>query len=272
MTATRNGTGWDLASVTARGRVRPVDVVRSEWSKARTLRSTWYTLPGLVIVGALLTLLFANAARRGQADPEADPFEWVFRGLLILQLIAGYLGARAVTVEYATGTLGGSLTAVPRRGRILAAKAVVYAAMALVAGWVTAVTMFLIGRTVLTARGLPFYAVTDPGVARALAGVGLYMAVMSLFGLAIGVLVRTTAGAVTVLFLVSLLIPVLSQLYPAWLATFVVKYFPTTAGVRLLTVKDDPALLAPWPGFAVFCAYTVVLLAVAYVVFRRRDA
>ncbi|MEO3810524.1 ABC transporter permease subunit [Sphaerisporangium sp. B11E5] len=271
MTAT---TGRDLTSVVARGRARFRDVLRSEWSKARTLRSTWIALVALVLVGVLLTALFAGAAGQdhGGSDEAAHPFDWVFRGFVIVQLVAGYFGARAVTVEYATGTMGGSLTAAPRRGRVLAAKAAVYAAMALVAGWVAAVTMFLTARAVLAAKGLPFFALTDPGVARALAGVGLHMALTSLFGLAIGLLVRTTTGSVTVLFLVSLLIPALSSLFPAWLATFAVKYFPTTAGGRLVSLNEGPALLPPWAGFAVFCAYIAVLLTAALVVFRRRDA
>ncbi|MFC6083174.1 ABC transporter permease subunit [Sphaerisporangium aureirubrum] len=269
------GTGWDLASVVARGRARLVDVLRSEWSKARTLRSTWITLLAVVLAGALFAALFAGAAGReqeGVVDEAVHPLNWVFRGLVIVQIIAGYLGARAVTVEYATGTMPGSLTAAPRRGRILAAKAVVYAAMALVAGWVTALTMFLVGRAVLAAKGLPVYTFTEPGVARALAGVGLHMAVMSLFGLAIGLLVRSTAGAVTVLTLVALLIPAMSSLYPDWLAAFVVKYFLTTAGARIAGVGEQPPLLPAWAGFAVFCAYTAVLLLAALTVFRRRDA
>jgi ABC-type transport system involved in multi-copper enzyme maturation permease subunit len=245
-----------------------VDALRSEWSKARTLRSTWVTVLTIVMVGAMFAVMFAGAAGRQQEDTQVGepihPFNWVFRALIFVQLVVAYFGARAVTVEYATGTMAGGLTAVPRRGRVLAAKAVVCAVVALVAGWVTALTVFLVGRTVLTAVGMPAYTFGEPGVARALVGVGLLMAVMSLFGLAIGLLVRSTAGSMTIVTLVALLIPAMSSLYPAWLASFVVKYWPTTAGGRLISVTAEPPLLPPWPGFALFCACTAVLLLVAW--------
>jgi hypothetical protein len=107
---------------------------------------------------------------------------------------------------------------------------------------------------------------------RVLAGTGLVLATMSLIGLAIGCLVRSTAGALAIVIVAGVLIPATSTLYPEWLAGLVMKFWPTMAGGRLITLRDDPALLGPWPGFAVMCCWTAVLLLAAFAAFRGRDA
>ncbi|GII77219.1 ABC transporter permease [Sphaerisporangium rufum] len=264
---------------TAGGHLQPsfADVLGAEWWKLRTLRSTWFALLALLVAGGVFAALFAGAGVRGYleaapADRAAfDPFGAVFRANIFVQLFAGYFGLRAATVEFATRTMIGSLAAVPRRGRLLAAKAAVTAALALLAGWATAAVAYLAGAAVLASRDVPGYALDQPGVLRALAGMGLITAMMSLLGLALGVLARTTAGALTAVTVIGILVPSLAPVLPSWLASFVVKYWPTTAGGRLLAVTDDPALLAPVPGLLVFCGYVVVALAIAFAVFRRRD-
>ncbi|MFC4530640.1 hypothetical protein [Sphaerisporangium dianthi] len=262
----------------AGGRQRFGDVLRSEWAKARTMRSTWYTMLAIVVVGALFGALFAGAGAREYATATAagraefDPFGMTFRALFFLQLIVGYLGMRTVTGEYGVRTLPAGLVAVPRRGRMLAAKAVVCSAMAFVAGEAAALAVYLTGRAVLTAQAVPAYDVGQPGVARAMVGVGILMATMSLFGLALGFLLRATSAGLTVLVVVTALIPAMAPVFPAWLASFVVKYWPAQAGGRLVSVREQPGLLAPWTGYAVFCGYVAVALLAAFAAFRRRDA
>ncbi|MDH2429520.1 ABC transporter permease subunit [Sphaerisporangium sp. TRM90804] len=253
-------------------------MLRSEWCKTRTLRSTWITLFAVVAVGGLFGAMFGGAGAReyGELPPadraSFDPFASVFRAQLFIVLVAGYLGLRAVTVEYATSTMPGTLITVPRRGRVLAAKAVVCAAMGLVAGWAAGLAVYFTGAAVLAAQGVPAYSFGQPGVPRALAGAGLVVAAFCLIGLALGTLVRSTAGALTIVTMVGLLIPAMSPLFPGWLARFVVTYWPTTAGGRLLSLRHDPALLDPWPGFGVLCAYAAALMLLAYAAFRGRDA
>ncbi|WP_189164547.1 ABC transporter permease [Sphaerisporangium melleum] len=254
------------------------DVLRSEWAKARTMRSTWYTVLAAVAVGALFGAMFAGAGAREYVTATAaeraefDPFGMAFRGLFFVQIIFGYLGMRSVTVEYGVRTLPASLVAVPRRGRLLAAKAVVCSVMAFVAGEAAALSVYLTGRAVLTARGVPVYDLGQPGVARAMLGVGILMATMSLFGLALGFLLRATSGGLTVLVAITALIPAMAPTFPAWLASFVVKYWPAQAGGRLVSVREQSGLLAPWTGYAVFCGYVAVALLAAFAIFRRRDA
>ncbi|MFC4585959.1 hypothetical protein [Sphaerisporangium corydalis] len=254
------------------------DVLWSEWTKVRTLRSTWYTLVAIVAVAALFGAMFAGGGAREYAEMTAaeragfDPFASVFRALLFVEVLVGYLGLRAVTVEYGTGTMPVSVTAVPGRGRLLAAKGVVCAGMALTAGWLAGLAVYLTGRLVLVAQDAPVYALGQPGVVRALVGVGLVMATMSLLGLAAGLLVRTTAGALTIVVMIVLLIPALSPLFPEWPARFVLTYWPTMAGGRLAAPRIDPDVLAPWTGYALFCGYVAVFLLGTYAMFRRRDA
>ncbi|MEU9836811.1 hypothetical protein AB0D67_35180 [Streptosporangium sp. NPDC048047] len=254
------------------------DLLRSEWAKLRTLRSTWVTALAVVLTGALFATLFAGAGIReytqGTAAERADfdPFDAVFRAMMFVQLVVGYLGLRTVTVEYAAGTMPGSLTAVPRRGRLLAAKAVACAALALPVGWATTLAVFAVGRAVLLSGGVPAYSLADPGVGRALAGGGLLAAATALLGLAAGFLVRATAGALTIMIMVGILVPAMAPLLPPWAAELVVKYWPANAGGRLLSVRPDPDLLAPWTGYALLCGYVAVALLGAFAVLRGRDA
>ncbi|MET8155600.1 hypothetical protein ABZT47_04455 [Sphaerisporangium sp. NPDC005289] len=274
----RRGHGMARAGGAVHERQRFGDVLSSEWAKARTIRSTWCVMIAVVAIGALFGVLFASAGAREYTTAtvaergDFDPFGMTFRALFFMQLLVGYLGMRTVTVEYVTRTLPGVLVAAPRRGRLLAAKAVVCAAMAFVVGEVAVWAVYFTGRAVLAARAVPVYDLGQPGVARAMVGAGLLMATMSLFGLAIGFLVRVTSGGLAVLVVIAALVPSMAPVFPAWLASFVTKYWPTPAGGRLVSVHDRFDLLSPWTGYAVFCGYVAVALLVAAAVFRRRDA
>jgi ABC-2 type transport system permease protein len=257
---------------------RFLDAVRSEWTKLRTLRSVGYALAGTALlgvgIGALMT--FTDTRQYASMPPAEqaayDPTGRSLAGFVFAQLTLGFLGALVLTAEYATGTIHGSLTVVPRRGRLLAAKLLVFAGVAVVVGELVGFASFLVGQRILAAHGVPHAALTDPEVLRAVVGYGLYLAVVGLFGAAVGTLVRATAGAVAIVAAATFVVPVLLPLVPESLARWVGRYWFSLAGRQVMTVGDDPYLLGPWSGFAVMCASVAVALIAALVALRRRDA
>jgi ABC-2 type transport system permease protein len=186
--------------------------VRFEWTKLTTLRSTGWTLLVAGALGIGFAVLFGNGGVQGYLngtpDEQAafDPTAVSLRSHLFTQLAVAVLGVLTVTGEYATGTVHSSLAAVPRRHRLLAAKAGVVGAVGLVVGEVVALASFLIGQAVMAGR-VPSAALDQPGVPRAVLGCGLYLALVGVAGVAVGVLVRSTAGAVTAMLSATLLVP-----------------------------------------------------------------
>jgi ABC-2 type transport system permease protein len=253
------------------------DAVRSEWTKLRSLRSTVYTLLVTAALALGFSALFATGAGRRYHDQPAqradfDPTAASLQSFFLVQLAVSALGVLAVTSEYTTGMIRTSLAAVPRRGRILTAKALVFGLVALVVGQVAAFGAFLVGQTLLAGADAPNATLGQQGVLRAVVGCGLYLAVVGLLGVAVGVLVRATAGGIMIMVAVTLLIPLLTPALPEAMAKVVGKYWPTRAGSQVMSVQPDANLLSPWAGFGVLCAWVLATLAVAFAVFRRRDA
>jgi ABC-2 type transport system permease protein len=246
-------------------------VVRSEWTKLRTLRSTPYTLLAAGVFAVGLSLLI-NSNPRGSAEADFDPTRSGLQSFIVVQLAIAVFGVLVVTSEYATGMIRTSLTAVPRRGRFLAAKALVFGAVALVVGQLAAFGAFLAGQAMLAGAGVPRAGLGEPGVLRAVVGCGLYLAMIGLLGVAVGVLVRATAGAVMIMVAVTLLVPAFTPVLPEALAKAVGKFGPFGGGIRVMAVPADPNLLTPWAGFGVLCLWVAGALTAAMVVFRRRDA
>lgn len=253
------------------------DAVRSEWTKITSLRSTAYTLIATVVIGVGFGILFSLGGARGHATmtPEEqaafDPTAVSLRCYLLAQLAIAVLGVLVVTSEYATGMIRTSLTTVPRRRRLLAAKAAAFAGVGLVTGQVVALTSFVVGQAILSGQA-SHATLNQPGVLRAVLGGGLYLAAVGLAGIAVGVLVRATAGAVTIMMASTLLVPMFTPILPEQVARAVGTYWPTMAGGRIVTVVHDPNLLSPWAGFGVLVAAVAAALVAAFVVFQRRDA
>ncbi len=249
-------------------------VLDAEWTKIRTVRSTAWTLAALVVLSVGLTALVCLAAAAELADSTLDEpvGAFVLWGLIVGQLAALVLGILAASAEYSSGMIRTTLAAVPRRRSVVAAKALVLGAMLLVLGTVTAAISYLVGNSILDRQGVGL-ALDDPGVLRAITGAGLYLSVLAIFGLALGLLIRHTAGAVTVgiaiIFVASPLVDLLPGAFGEWLN----KLMPGNAGGSIAMVESfDPNLLDPWVGFAVFTAETGLLLALAWWLFARRDA
>jgi ABC-2 type transport system permease protein len=255
---------------TAAIRVTQPRVVHSEWIKLRSLRSTIIALAAGVVmvvgVGILAAVLHpANA-------PVGDPTAMSMFGVFGAQLAVGVLGVLLISGEYATGLIRSTIGAVPRRLPVLWAKAGVFTAVALVTCTAAAFVAFLGTQAVLSADHLTGASLSDPSVLRAVFGGGLYLTAAGLLGMAIGFIIRNTAGAVSVLFGVLIILPILAEALPASVFPHVYPYLPSEAGMAIMHVHSGGLTMAPWTGYGLFLGYTAVLMALAAALLRRRDA
>jgi ABC-2 type transport system permease protein len=228
----------------------------------------------MFVLGAGLTVLVCATSADWLAGGEADesPGSFVTWGMMFAQITAIVLGALTVTSEYGTGMIRATLAATPRRGAVLAAKALVLSGTLFVAGTLTAVAGYLGGNWFLDAAGVGVD-LGDDGVLRALLGSGLYMAGLGLFAAAVGLLVRHTAAALSIVLTLVFVVGNMAFLLPGAWGEWTAKLLPGNAGSGVATpVSFNPQLLDPWTGFAVFSAEVAALLLVGFLVFRRRDA
>ena len=255
-------------------------LLRSEWTKLRSLRSTRWALALLVVLtlgfAALFLGLIADQwetlAPAQRTAVLLDPGARILgSGLQLGQLTVCVLGVLMVTREYSSGTIRASLLAVPARTPLLAAKAAVFAAVIVVVGEVTAFATFALGESILHSRAP--VSLDDPGVLRAVIGAGLYLAVLGVFALAVGTLVRHTAAAVTGIIGFILVLAPLANLLPGSFGRCLHAYLPAEAGQLIAFPHRVPGgVLSAWQGFAVFVMWTAVLLLAAGALLHRRDA
>lgn len=255
-------------------------LVLAEWTKLRSVRSTVWSLVLLCVLTLGFTVLFTaltvnqwdktDATQRARIV--ADPVSFILGGgFQLSQLTVCVLGVMVMATEYSTGAIRSSLLAVPKRTPMLAAKSVVFALLIFVVGELVAFPTFFLGAAIVHSKAP--VALGDPGVLRAVIGAGLYLAVLGLFALAIGALVRHTAGGITGVIGFVLVLSPLAQLLPGSFGKHIHAYLPSEAGQKIASAHqsaDD--LLSPWQGFGVFCLWTAVLLAVAAWLLNRRDA
>jgi ABC-2 type transport system permease protein len=254
-------------------RYRLRHVVRSELTKFLALRSTRWTLIAFPIVGVALGILIGALTGAHWPDMSAgsrrvwDPTNNVLAGLMPGYLVVPVLGVLMMSSEYGSGSIRSTLLAVPRRRTVLAAKSAVFAALTLVACEVVTFATFIAGQSVMGSA--PRATFGQPGVLRALLLSGAYLALMGLFGLGLGTIIRRSGPAVAVYAGLALVIPMFLQSVPGNLW----RYGPIMILANSVgAVKIPPGLPSPWVGFAVMALYTTLTMAVAAVVLVRRDA
>ncbi|KAA1424547.1 ABC transporter permease [Mumia zhuanghuii] len=249
------------------------DVLRAEWIKLRSVRSTWWTLGSLVVLGAGLTIVmcWGNADWLASEGADESPGSFITWGMMIAQITAVVLGVLAVTNEYSTGMVRTTFAAVPRRSRVLLAKSLLVAGLLFVVGTATALIGYFGGNYFLDREGVGMALEGD--VLRAMYGSGLYMAGLGLLSIAVGTLLRHTAGAITITIAVVFVISGMVALIPGDIGLFIERVMPGNAGSVIATpVTFNPNLLDAWPSFAIFAGEVAVLMAMAAVALRRRDA
>lgn len=274
-------------------------VVKSEWIKFRSLRSTWWSIGIVLLVSIGLGVLFSDLrgndiVHNGGFVP--DQTALTLRGFYLAQLAIGVLGVLFVTGEYSTGMIRATLSAVPKRVPAWAAKVAVFTAFVFVVTLIAAFIAFLGGQAVLGTYhlhgaitsgpkgGAGFIpspnaplrslgvSLSHPGSLRAVFGAALYMVGVGLLGLGCGFILRNTGAAIASLFGLLLVLPLLAQALPSSLQQHVSKYLPLLAGTAGMTTRADSTTLAPWVGLGVFGLYVVAALAAGLIVLRRRDA
>jgi ABC-type transport system involved in multi-copper enzyme maturation permease subunit len=280
------------AVTTGRAAARPVPAqrsqaglagtLRSEFTKIRSVRSTYWTLVMLVLasIGWSVAFCAGEAAHWAQlaAQDRAgfDPTQSSILGLALLgQLVIAVLGALAITSEYSTGMIRTSLTVMPRRGVLYGAKASVFATVTLCIAVPASFLSFFVGQTLLTSTHTGA-ALSEPNVLRAVIAAALYVTLCGLFAFGLGAILRNTAGAITAAYGFLFLVPQLAKALPnTWYAD-VVRWLPggdviaeiTSTGRQQISVN----LFSAWGELAVFGAYTAVLLIAGALLFRHRDA
>jgi ABC-2 type transport system permease protein len=248
--------------------------VRSEWTKIRTVRSTFWTLIAtMVITIGLSTLISWGVSSHDSVEAlrHEDLVSSSLAGLFLGQLVIVVFGSLALTAEYTTGMIRTSFTSQPRRGTLFAAKALVTGLVALAVGLVSSFASFFIGSAFFSGKGIDI-ALSDPGVARAVVGGGLYLAVSALLAFGLGAILRHTAGAITGSVGLLFVVTILANFLPGSWRDDVVKFLPADAGQQIMGTQPQEHMLSPWGGFAVFALYAAIALGFGMLLMRKRDA
>ncbi|MGH9028967.1 MAG: ABC transporter permease [Acidimicrobiales bacterium] len=265
------------------GHYSPAGQLRSEWTKLRTLRSTTWTLVATVLavvgIGAIATAVTAAHWRSGGIGDRIgfDPTARSLAGIFLGQISIGVLGVLAMSAEYGSGTIRSTLAAVPNRRLVLVCKAVVFGVVALVTSEVLAFAAFLVGQALLKGS-TPYATLGQPGVLRAVAGVGLVLAVIGLLALGLATIIRHTAGAISAFAAVLLIVPLILQAFPVSVQHALIKFMPLVIAENMAAthgVTGDfggAVLFSPWVGFGLLCAYSLASLLIGGFLLVRRDA
>lgn len=259
-----------------RGRVTQARVIVSEWTKLRSVRSTRWSL----LVATVLTIGFpilasavisSHWSQRSPAErAHFNALDPALIGSQIAQLAIGVLGVLVMSAEYSTGMIRATFTAVPKRLPVLWAKAIVFAAVTFALMLPSVVIAFFASQSILSAHHVNLHW-SHPGVARAVIGAALYLTVIAVLTLGLGTILRNTAGGIAAFAAVFFVLPPLMNVLPTSWNNAISPYLPSNAGRAILSITHDPNSLAPWTGFALFCGYAAVTLAVAAALLVRRD-
>jgi len=317
MTATTapSSAGLRLSSLPpATGRAGLGGTIRSEFTKLRSVRSTYWTIGAMFIVSVgIATLVGFGIASNIHNQPWNKAGTDAAQASLIAffelgQLIIAVLGALVITSEYSTGMIRTSLTAMPRRGTVYAAKMIVFSTVTLIVSLITSFVSFFVGQAVMSGSGVSaslFHSVTiprdvnmspppggpgsggqptyhfigtiviSPGtVLTAIIGSALFVTVVALIAFGLGSIIRHTAGAITSVIGLMFVLPIIIQILPDSWRWDIMRFFPDAAG-RVLSVtigQDNPHLWSAWPQFGVTLIYAAVFLVVGGYLFRKRDA
>jgi ABC-2 type transport system permease protein len=265
--------------------------IHAEWTKLRTVRAPAWLLLGLVATTVGLGAVAANALACSTAGCAGDPVRSALAGVQLGQALAAVLGVLAIGDEYGTGTIGTTALTVPRRVRIVAAKAIVLTGPVLVAATVAVAGSLVTGHNLIARHLVPGHgdATLDdlppgtpathgvdllaPATLRAAAGTALYLALIALLALGLATAVRDTATAVGLTLGLLYLFPILAGVVgnPAW-HRHLQQIGPSTAGLAVQTTVDVPSLpIGPWPGLGVLALWSVGALILGGTLLHARD-
>ena len=244
-------------------------LVRMEWIKLRSLRSTWLTLALAVCASAGIAL-----ATGGNTTTGGTFVSYTLVGMLIGVLLTGVAGVLAMTSEYTSGTISATFAAAPRRLRVLTAKAGVIGAAALVTGEAAAFLSFFAGGMTLR-HGITAPALSQPGVLRAIVLTGASLSLTAVFGLGLGAIIRHTAAAITVVvgivFVGGTFIGQSDSAIRPYLPLYIVSHSLGATGPACLPGMAT-CWLSPWSGLGLLAGYAAIAMLLGGLIIARRDA
>jgi hypothetical protein len=250
--------------------------LRSEFTKLRSVRSTYFTLAAFFLAGVVFSIIATDGNRGNATSPLFDSTATSLRGAVYLgELIIVVIGALMITSEYGTRMMGTSLTAMPRRGVLYAAKAVVLTCVTLTVALITSFASFFVGQAILASTHAGA-SITSPDALRAVLLSALFVTCCALLAFGLGAIIRYTAGAVTTLFGVVFLIPLLAQALPSNWFQAMARWLPGGIALNpMIATRPDPGgppLWGPYGELAVFAGYALIAVLAGAVLFLRRDA
>jgi ABC-2 type transport system permease protein len=257
------------------GHVSFAGALRSEFTKIRSVRSTYWTLLAMFVVVVGFGALASFGASHGPHGPFFDPTRQSLAGLYIGQLIIGVLGVLVISSEYSTGMIRTTLTTNPHRGMMIAAKGVVFTVVAFVTSLITAFVAFFVGQAIMSSDHIST-TIGSPNVLRAVIGGALFLTACGVLAFGLGLLLRHSAAGISatvgLLFVVTILVSFLPQTWQ----NHVDKWIPALAGGQLWMTSQQPPgnapMFGPWTSFAVLCGYAAIAVAAGAILFHRRDA
>jgi ABC-2 type transport system permease protein len=251
------------------------NLLRCEFTKLRTVRSTYWTVLaaslGTVAVTLIVCFQWRDNLISGKDSPDGfDATLTSINGIYLAQVAIGTLGVLAISSEYGTGMIRATMAAVPQRRAVLAAKLVVFATCTFAVGEILSFSAFVTGQAILA----PAHASVSIGhreTLRALVGGGLYLTAVGMLGFGLGALIRHTAGALSAFFGVLFATTALVDLLPTSLRNDVIDYLPANAGSQILTTVPTRSALGPWTGLGVLCVYALIAIGAAIFLITHRD-
>jgi ABC-2 type transport system permease protein len=266
------------AAASVRVAVEPVTsirVLKGEWIKMRSLRST-----ALTLVAGVLTMVAAGciigwvtnhywSTLRPEEMVTFNPTARSLVGYNLAQLAVGVLGVLLVTGEYATGMIRATFATVPERLPVLWAKATVYAGATFALMLTAALAAFLGGQWFLRSHGTDLSAT---GALPAIFGVAGYLTLIGVLAVALGFIVRSTAGGVATLFGLLMVLPGMGLLLPASWQQHLLPYLPSNAGAAMISTHPAVGSLSAGASLLVLLGWVAAALLGAAVLLKRRDA
>ncbi len=248
--------------------------LRSEFTKIGSVRSTYFTLIAFFVAGLAFAIVTSAGNRSNAGQASFDPTDTSLRGTVDLgELIIVVIGALVITSEYGTRMVGTSLAAMPRRGVLYTAKAAVMTCVTLVVALITSFISFFAGQAILASTHAGA-SIASPGALRAVLLATVFVTCCALLAFGLGAIIRYTAGAITALFGVVFLIPLLAQALPTSWFHAIARWLP--GGIALAPIAATkptgvPYVFGPYGQLAVFAGYAVIAMVAGAVLFRRRD-
>ncbi|MFF3063397.1 ABC transporter permease [Oerskovia sp. NPDC057915] len=282
MTAATVSAAQPTARRTSSARLSVGGILKSEWIKFRSLRSTWWTLGSTVAVMVLINLGTAASLNYAASQPgvaaqmgNISTVQALVSGYVFAQLAVAVLGALIMTGEYSTGMIRSTLSAIPTRLPALWAKAAIIAVVTFVVGVVGIAVSYLVIAPMLSGNDL-VPDLGDPVVQRVVLACAGYLTLVALLAVGVGTIMRNSAGSIFTLVALLFVLPIVASFLSQDWVQDMAKFLPMNLGTAMMAVTEADAggvdVLTPGGATIAMAAWAVVSLAAAAVVLKRRDA